>query len=225
MKSRRYITQFYRILPTSAINSQYIHKKVSKKLYEFDENRPYNRIHDEHPLKCLVWIGSYGKVLLYAARMVDTYVISINGRCKLYTKVSDIYKALVGKKVIPDNPYIFELFTNYQMLNLENLLLLANSECSVAHMDSRADLIQLPSYDWVIKQDDIHVDSLGKVATRSYIPLLHEDKILIELFLETSTSTSAQLAKLKKEGFKEFQSSYMPSEGAIEEILADLGYY
>ena len=225
VKARRFITQFYRILPTKAIDSQYVHKKVSKKLYEFDENKPYSRIHDEHPLKCLVWTGSYGRVLLYAVRMVDTYILSINGRCKLYSRATDIYKALVGKNVIPNNPHIAERFKNYHMLDLEDLAFFANAECSAASMDSSVDLIQLPSYDWVIRQEDIHVDQLGKVAMRSYIPLLHEDRILIELFLETKSITSEQLAELKREGFKEFESSYAPSDGAIQELLADLGYF
>lgn len=224
MKTRRYITQFYRILPTRAVESQYIHKKVSKKLYEFDENKPYSRIHNEHPLKCLIWNGSYGKVLLYAVRMIDTYIVSINGRCKLYSKPTDIYKVLVGKKVIPDNPYILDRFKDYQMLDLEDLMFFANSECSAVSMDSRANLIQMPSYDWVLRQDDIHVDHLGNIAMRSYIPLLHEDKILIELYLETDSITSEQLAKLKKEGFKEFESSYSPSCEAIGEILEDLEF-
>lgn len=225
MKARRYITQFYRILPSRAVEKQYIHKKSSKKLHEFRENEPFTRIHDEHPLMSLVWTGPYGKALLYAVRMIDTYVLTINGRSKLYHKATDIYKALVGKKIIPDNPVIKEAFKDYQMLDLEEMVFLINSECGATGFESRADFNKLPAYDWIIEQEDVHYCHLGKTSSMSFIPCLHEDKVVIELFLETSTLTDERRAELKQEGYKEFISSYIPSDGAIQELLERIGVY
>ena len=84
MKAQRYITQFYKILPTKAVDSKYIHKKSSKKFHEFESSKPNLRKHDEHYLESVIWTGAYGKVILYPVRLIDTYVLSINGRSKLY---------------------------------------------------------------------------------------------------------------------------------------------
>lgn len=226
MKARRYITQFYKILPTAAVDPKYIHRKSSKKPYDFKEKRLNLRVHDEHPLKSIFWTGNYGKVRLYAVRMIDTYVLSINGRSKLYPKAQDIYKALIGKGVIPDVRTLADQFVNYSMLDLETITVLSNYECDGLSMNSHADFSQLPSYDWIIDLKDADIQRCNTISSVSYIPCLHEDKVVVELFLETRTITDDQRKKLKAEGFKEFTSSFSLSCEAIQEILDDMqGYF
>ena len=225
MKARRYITQFYKILPAKAVDQKYIHKKSSKKIHEFESSKPNLRKHDEHYLESVIWTGTYGKVVLYPVRLIYTYVLSINGRSKLYPKADGIYKALVGKGVIPTVQSLANSFKNYQMLDLETIAVLSNYGCSKAGISSRADFSSLPAYDWIINMEDAHLESFGRSSSISYIPCLHEYKVVVELFLETNSITEEQAAKLKKERFKVFESSFSLSSEAIQEILDDIGVY
>lgn len=225
MKARRYITQFYKILPTKAVDPKYIHKKSSKKLHEFEGSKPNLQKHDEHYLESVIWTGTFGKVILYPVRLIDTYVLSINGRSKLYSKAAGIFKALVGKGVIPNVQTLANQFENYKMLDLEGIAILSNHACNIVGISSHADFNILPAYNWIINMDDSHLEKFGRSSSISYIPCLHEDKVLVELFLETKSITEEQLAKLKKERFKVFESSYSLSSEAIQEILDDIEVY
>ncbi len=221
MKSRRYITQFYKILPTYAVDQKHLHRRTSRTLYDFDSEKPNYRIHEEHPLKSVTWTGKYGKILLFAVRWIDTYVLSINGRSRLYPKVDGIYKALVNKGAIPATQSLSDMFQNYQMIDLEALTVLSNYECDQAKFDSHATFFQFPSYAWAIEYKDGDICHLDSTSSISYIPFIHEDKVVIEMFLKTDDITDEQRAQLKKEGFKEFTSSYSLSSEAMNEILYD----
>ena len=221
MKSRRYITQFYKILPTYAVDQKHLHRRTSRTLYDFDPEKPNYRIHEEHPLKSVTWTGKYGKILLFAVRWIDTYVLSINGRSRLYPKVDGIYKALVNKGAIPATQSLSDMFQNYQMIDLEALTVLSNYECDQAKFDSHATFFQFPSYAWAIEYKDGDICHLDSTSSISYIPFIHEDKVVIEMFLKTDDITDEQRAQLKKEGFKEFTSSYSLSSEAMNEILYD----
>lgn len=221
MKSRRYITQFYKILPTYAVDQKHLHRRTSRTLYDFDPEKPNYRIHEEHPLKSVTWTGKYGIILLFAVRWIDTYVLSINGRSRLYPKVDGIYKALVNKGAIPATQSLSDMFQNYQMIDLEALTVLSNYECDQAKFDSHATFFQFPSYAWAIEYKDGDICHLDSTSSISYIPFIHEDKVVIEMFLKTDDITDEQRAQLKKEGFKEFTSSYSLSSEAMNEILYD----
>lgn len=224
MRYKKLINQFYRILPTSEVDSSYLITQDSHHLYEPDESKPYSFAHFEHPLKSVVWTGQYGVVRLYAVRLIDTYMLSINKRSRLYYRSEDIYKALTSKKVIPATSELAQKFKNFQMLDLEGIAVLSDYEAKRLGMNSEAKFIKFPAYDWAIEQTDIHIEKLSQISTRAFIPCLHEDKVVEELFLESGNLDGHHMATLIDGGFKDFSSSYIPSYETINEWLEDIPF-
>ena len=222
MTCRRFITQFYHISPLRDIPQRYVIKKTSKKLYKFKNQGSHLRKYDEYPLKAIVWTGPYGKYLLYAVRVIDSYVLSHRKYSKLISSQSKLYKELVKKHVIPESQAICDEFKDFTMIDFESVVQLCNRESEAISFDSHAEIITFPAYEWVIKLDDVYIHRIGKNSMVSYIPCLFENKVITEVFIETSTITDEFRQRMKEGKFKTFTSAYSPDAQTIQEILDSL---
>lgn len=216
MATRPFITRYAKVVPSGEIKP--CHKAKGKKSdspFQMDSVGPNTRIYYTNFFQRLVFQGTFGIAILYPVRISNVYVVSINGKSKIFSSNQELYKFLVQKGIINDNDLLRKEFEECKFLNF-----------LMISFYTKAEIIALPLTDTIVNEKDITFLRLpDKTSYISFIPCLHEDKTVVDAFLATSLIDSDIESKLKNGKMQKIKNGFDLPPAVLQEILESLNQY
>lgn len=206
--TRKVITRYAKILHSGQLSPSLKVDASSLESHDLNSFGPHYANFHKHFLQRLVFVGDFGKVLLYPVRIVDSYVIAIKGKSKLFSSNQNIFKYLVKKGIITYSEELRKEFKEYNLLDFGNISKLTGAI--------------VETLDQFVDEDDIATKKVKGISCIYYIPCLHEPKVVIDAFLEASILTPEIIESLRLFKMKEFESCFSPSPEMMNEIFEKL---
>ena len=211
------ITQFAKIVPAlSELSSTFATQFDATKRIEDSSQGPASIDFAKYFSQRCYFRGSYGKAILYAVRMTYLYVLSINDRSTFFSSNQQLYSRLITRNIVKDSDELRHEFTDHQQLNWQRISELTG--CSITTIPLRA---------YVAECTDIYFKQLREegVYQFSAIPCLHEDKVLLEFFIQTNLVTPRAKKQLKRKKYKEFECAFIPPDKVLQEWAQSVEKY
>ena len=210
------ITQFAKIVSTSGLSSDFFTPFDATKCIEDSSQGPASIEFAKYFSQRCYFRGSWGKAILYAVRMTYLYVLSINGRSTFFSSNEQLYVKLVSRNIVKDSDALRHEFSDYHRLDWQRISELTG--CTVS---------TIPLYAYIADCTDIYFRQLRKecVYQFSAIPCLHEDKVVLEFFIQTTNLTPKIRDQLKKKKYKEFEWAFFPPDNAMQEWAQSVEKY
>lgn len=147
----------------------------------------------------LTFKGHFGTIIIYPIRILEVYVVTTNGKSKLFSSNKRLLNYLFQKKAILKSPEIKAEFVNNHFLNFDKIAKLTGATVNY-----------LPLKQNMIDESDIFEKILEptKLERKYIIPCLHEEKVVVLDFLRTSRIDEIKKQQFQKAKMKLVKSAY-----------------
>ena len=202
MKGKKFVTTFYKLVPTEELDKKY---RTMPTDYTTDvqigsKSRAFAEYFDEQ-----VFLGS---ALLYPVRIANVYILSTGYKSYIFPDTAKLYKYLVSTNCIQDSEELKDQFSGHNILDLKEISRISGGAYSRIFLEP-----------YMLAEEDIYFETSRKTIPYDIciIPCLHEEKAMIEIFVETAYLTDVFLNKLEEEGFQEYQANFDTPLEVVEE--------
>lgn len=214
-KGKTYITRYGVVVTPDKVDRLY--KKPS---VDYTSKVDFNKMgvhlaehYKNNMLRHLEFTGYYGTAIIYAVRTIGVYVLSLNGFSRIFSSNEKLYNYLVEEEIVKGSKKLNHQFKEYCILDFDAIVRITGGRVK-----------SLPYFSYMFNETDVYEKKLPGGASITFVPALHEEKIVVEILFKTDFLTEEITQQIIKLGMKKIRSSYILPPVVWEEAFQGLEF-